>query len=174
MNVATANYLLGLDKHIVIDGEIQSNFKMVISGPVELRWKLVSITDTDQEFLLDIKESKKKEFTISLHHQDDISKRGLLRIDYHSRHKNPVEISENVPEEFKPYAGIFLDEYPGHIHYNVEGYTSLAWAIPLQEDLFTVKDITNQADIGAAIKEFCNKINIRTNIEISAQLRILL
>jgi len=173
MNVELANYLLGLDKYIIENQEYIYNKKLVIASPVRLRFILGSPDDPDQSFLIDIKESDKKALKISFHHQDDTTQNGILRVDYYSRHKNPVEILDTVPEHFKPFAGIYLDDYPGHIHYIVDGYPPLAWAIPLEFDDFPVKDIRNVGDISAVLTAFFDKINLKTNVTFIAQMRLL-
>lgn len=173
MNTQLANYLLGLEKYVVDNGNFLENYQLYIQRPVQIKLKLGSKEDQDQEFLLDIKESEKKALKISLHHQDDVSKNGILRVDYHSRHKNPEMVLDTVPDEFKEFAGLYLDNYPGHIHYVVDGYKPLDWAIPLKYDRFPVKDITNDYDIKEAINAFCNSINLKTKIEINLQTKLL-
>ncbi|WP_288021755.1 hypothetical protein [Tenuifilum sp.] len=168
-----ANYLLGLEKHIVENDAYIENNHIQIESPVMLRFILGAKDDPDQTFLVDIKESTKKSLKISFHHQDDTTQNGLLRVDYYSRHKNPEKILDTVPEHFKPFAGIYLDDYAGHIHYIVDGYSPLAWAIPLETDGFPVKDISNVADITEAIKAFFEKINLKTELQYSSQMRIL-
>jgi hypothetical protein len=129
MNVELADYLIGLEKYIVENGELINSKAILIESPINIKFNLVAKDDPDQAFLVDINESEKKALKITLHHQDDTTQNGLLRIDYLSRHKNPVDILDSVPERFRPFAGIFLDEYPGHIHYIVDGYSPLKWAI---------------------------------------------
>ena len=173
MNVELANYLLGLEKHIIENDVLIDNKQIQIESPVKLRFILGSKEDPDQSFLVDIKESDKKALKIAFHHQDDTTQYGLLRVDYYSRHKNPVEILHTVPEHFKPFAGIFLDDYAGHIHYVVDGYSPLAWAIPLEFDDFPVKDITDVGDISSVLSAFFERINLKTKITYNAQLRLL-
>ena len=173
MNVELANYLLGLEKHIIENDTYINDKQIQIESPVKLRFFLGSKDDPDQSFLVDIKESDKKALKIAFHHQDDTTQYGLLRVDYHSRHKNPAEILDTVPEYFKPFAGIFLDDYAGHIHYIVDGYSPLAWAIPLEIDDFPVKDITNVGDIVLVLTAFFERINLKTEIKYNAQMRLL-
>jgi len=173
MDVKLANYLLELKKYIVKNGEYVENEHISIDSPVQFRFVLGSKEDIDQSFLVDIKESSKKALKISFHHQDDTTQNGILRVDYHSRHKNPEKILDTVPEHFKPFAGIYLDDYPGHIHYIVDGYAPLQWAIPLEVDEFPVKDITNVGDIIEALKAFFNKINLKTELQYTSQMRLL-
>lgn len=173
MDIHHANYLLSLEKYIIIDNKQQSNLEILISGAVSIRWKLVSPADVDQEFLIDIKESPKKALAMSLHHQDDISKEGIVRIDYHTRHKNPAHILPTVPPSFIPFAGIYLDQYPAHIHYVVDGYPALAWAIPLNNDPFPIKDLQNTPDVAKAINAFCKLINVKTVLFLNTQTSLI-
>lgn len=173
MTVTAANYLLALDKFIEIDEQQVNNLDIELGNTVRLRWKLISPADTDQVFLVDIKESEKKQLAISLHHQDDDSKGGLLRIDYHSRHRNPENVLSGVPANFAQYAGQYLDNYSGHIHYVIDGYAPLAWAIPLDDDPFPFKDVQNLGDVASVIRAFCQKINLRTTLNITTQMRLL-
>jgi hypothetical protein len=139
MTVELAEYLLGLDKYIVQNGEISNSYFMEILYPMNFRLTLSAPDDYDQNLFIDIKESEKKTLKISLHHQDISTQNGLLRVDFNGRHLNPVDVIPTVPEIFKPFAGKWLDDYEGHIHYVVNGYKPLAWAIPLELDDFPVK-----------------------------------
>ena len=175
MDVESANYLLSLDKYI-IEGDKQIKSKQLnLESPLKLRLNLVAQDDPGQVFLVDITESDKKALKISFHHQDDAAQYGLLRVDFYSRHKNPVEILDTVPENFRQFAGIFLDDFAGHIHYVVNGYSSLAWAIPLEHDDFSVKDIENIDDITSVtvMEAFFDKINLKTTLQYNWQMRLL-
>lgn len=173
MDVKSADYLIGLHKYIVENDELITSKTILIKSPVKLKFNLVAKEDPEQIFLVDIKESDKRALKISLHHQDNTTQFGLLRVDYYSRHKNPVEIKDTVPEQFKQFAGIFLDDYLGHIHYIVDGYSPLAWAIPLEFDDFQIKDVNNVNDITLAIKEFLDKINLKTEMHFIIQKKLL-
>lgn len=173
MTVELADYLIGLDKYIVENGEPSESFLLKIEYPMNFRLLLSSPDDLDQNLLIDIKESEKKALKISLHHQDNSTQNGLLRVDYSARHLNPAEINENVPEKFKPFVGQWLDNYPGHIHYVVDGYKPLAWAIPLEVDDFPVKELNDKKDYAETLDAFFKKINLKTNIQYNHQLRIL-
>ena len=119
MTVELAEYLIGLDKYIIQNGEIANTFFMEILYPMSFRLTLSAPEDLDQNLFLDIKESEKKTLKISLHHQDNSTQNGLLRIDFNGRHLNPVDIIPTVPEIFISFAGQWLDDYEGHIHYVV-------------------------------------------------------
>lgn len=170
MTLELADYLIRLDKHIVMDGELIDNYELNIQYPLKFRLDLSSANDLDQNLMIDVKESEKKALKISLHHQDDNTQYGLLRVDYGGRHPNPSEITSSVPEKFHPYAGQWL-ECP-HIHYVVDGYKPLVWAIPLEDDDFPVKSVDNREDYIATLQAFFSKINVKTNITFNHQLRI--
>ncbi len=173
MTAELAEYLLGLDKYIVQNGNTAESYFLDIHYPMSFRLNLSAPDDLDQSLLLDIKESEKKSLKISLHQQDNSTQNGLLRVDYYSRHLNPVDILDTVPEKFKPFAGQWLNNYSGHIHYVVDGYKPLAWAIPLELDDFPVKELKGREDYGQTLNAFFQKINLKTAIRYNNQLKIL-
>lgn len=173
MNVELAEYLIGLDKYIVYNGEMADTFFMDIHYPMSFRLTLSSPDDLDQTLLLDIKESEKKSLKISLHHQDNNTQNGLLRVDFNGRHLNPVDITPTVPEIFHRFAGQWLDNYSGHIHYVVNGYKPLAWAIPLELDEFPVKALNGREDYTQTLTAFFQKVNLKTAITFNHQMKII-
>lgn len=173
MTVDLAQYLLGLDKCVVQNGSPVQSYFLDIQYPMSFRLTLSAPDDLDQNLLVDIKESDKKSLKISLHHQDNTTQNGLIRVDYHSRHLNPVDILDTVPEKFKPFAGLWLDDYTGHIHYVVDGYKPLAWAIPLELDDFPLKELNGREDYARTLNAFFLKINLKTDIRFNHQMRIL-
>lgn len=174
MNVQLAEYLIGLDKYVVQNGNLANSYLIDIQFPMNFRLTLSAPEDLDQNLLMDIKESEKKSLKISLHHQDNNTQNGLLRVDFNARHFNPVDvIDDTVPEKFKPFAGLWLDYYAGHIHYLVDGYRPLAWAIPLELDDFPVKELNGMEDYTRTLNAFFRKINLKTTITYNHQMRIL-
>lgn len=173
MTVELADYLIGLDKYIVQDGETDKPFLLNIEYPMDFQLLLYTPDDLDQNLMIDVKESEKKSLKISLHHQDNSTQNGLLRVDFYSRHLNPANLIPTVPEKFKPFAGLWLDNYNGHIHYVVDGYKPLAWAIPLDADDFPVKELIKREDYINALKAFFDKINLKTIITYRCQERFL-
>lgn len=173
MTAELAEYLLGLDKYLVHNGDTVESYLLDIQYPMSFRFTLSTPDDLDQNLLVDIKQSEKKALKISLHHQDNSTQNGLLRVDYHSRHLNPSDILDTVPEKFRPFAGQWLDDYPGHIHYVVDGYKPLAWAIPLELDDFHVKELNEREDYTNTLNAFFQKINLKTVIRYNYQMRIL-
>lgn len=173
MNAELSEYLLDLDKYIVKDGEVLKTYSLDIQFPMNFQISLSTPDDIDQNLLVDIKESNKKSLKISLHHQDNGTQNGLLRIDYNARHLNPVDILPTLPEKFRPFAGQWLDDYSGHIHYVINGYKPLVWAIPLENDDFPIKKLNNREDYTNTLKAFFNRINLKTDISINHQMSIL-
>ena len=173
MDVELANYLLSLDKYIIESNNELKNKQLQLESPLKLRLNLIAHDDPDQVFLVDIKESEKKALKISFHYQGDTAQYGLMRVDYYSRHKNPEEILDTVPENFRQFAGVFLDEFAGHIHYIIDGYSPLVWAIPLEYDDFPVKDIRDINDITSVMTAFFEKINLKTKLKYEWQMRLL-
>lgn len=173
MTVELAEYLIGLDKYIIENGKKLDTYLLDIQFPMNFRLTLYAPDDLDQNLLIDIKESEKKALKISLHHQDNCTQNGLLRIDYNGRHFNPVEVVPTLPEIFRPFAGQWLDDYSSHIHYVVNGYKPLAWAIPLEFDQFPVKEINAREDYSHRLNAFFKKINLKTTISFNHQMKII-
>lgn len=121
--------------------------------------------------MIDIKESEKKFLKVSLHHQENSMQFGILRVYYNGRHLNSIEIIPTLPETFRPFAGQWLDDYPSHIHYVVNGYKPLAWAIPLEFDEFPVKELNDREDYSRVLKAFFQKINLKTTIIYNLQMK---
>jgi len=133
-----ADYLPDLPKHIVEQDKFLDRKSYSPSLPLEDRLYMASKSDDEFTFFLDIKQSSKQQLKITLHFQEEDASIALLRVDFNGRHLNPEIANDNVPAEFKPYAGKWIDE--SHIHYFVEGYKPLSWAIPLTvDDSYPVK-----------------------------------
>lgn len=173
MTVELAEYLIGLDKYITENGKILDTYFLDIQFPLSFRLTLSATDDLDQNLLINVKESEKKALKISLHHQDNSTQNGILRIDFNGRHFNPVEVTPTLPEIFKPFAGQWLDDYPNHIHYVVNGYKPLAWAILLEFDDFPIKEINGREDYSRTLSAFFKKINLKTKITYNHQMRII-
>lgn len=155
-----ADYLLGLDKTLSNPNQI-----------VDLRNKknrldLISHEDSEYKFWLEITTNQKIILKTSIHHLESNSFVGLLRIDYKGGHHNPVTIKETLPEYLKPYADKWFEPTEPHMHVFVEDYKPLAWAIPLSDTDFPVKDIKDPSDLNELIISFANKINLISIIQI--------
>ncbi len=160
--------LIALPKKIIEKNILLEEKNIEYKYPFVKKYYLRSEDKNQFSFLLAVKQSAKKAMKLSLHHMEDRANYGLLRVDYGGRHKNPVEINQHVPEKFKPYAGSLLDK--AHIHYSVKGYKNLAWAIPLDDDPFPIKDIGLAGSIAEAFQEFCNSINVKTKIRMQKEI----
>ena len=167
-----ADYLLALSKHI-IEGDAVLERKMYSpSFPIDDRIYMVSKADDEFSFFLEITQSSKKNLKLTLHFQEKDASIGLLRVDFNGRHPNPEIANDKVPDIFKPFAGQWLEE--SHIHYFIEGYKPLSWAIPLKADnTFSVKDFTDASELGNIFRVFGNKINLQTVLEISIQRQLI-
>ena len=124
------------------------------------------INGDSYEFLWKIWQSDKNLLKMSLHHQEEVTKTGLFRVDYNSGHNNPDTITELVPDKFHLFAGKHFSINEHHIHYHVEGYKTLAWALPIENDPFPHKDFSDQ-NIVDIIESFSKKINLQTNLVIN-------
>jgi len=169
-----ADYLLNLPKKIVENNILLDVITINQQFPFNRRFELVAESDDEFTFLWEIQQSKKNTIRINLHYQENDSKTGLLRIDYNSGHTNPETVTEFVPSQFHPYAGKVFSNSEHHIHYHVQGYKSLAWAIPLVDNEFEVKELSEGADfnntLAKAIRLFAQTINIETTITINTLL----
>lgn len=153
---AQAQYLLELPKEIIKGG----NSLNLLNERIRLT--LVSPDDDEWEFLINISNNTKKVFKISFHHQENNTYEGLLRIDYNGGHRNPETINAFVPDILKPYVSYWF-ENEAHIHFFVEGYKDLAWAMPLKDyGDFIVPNIESAEDYSKAVVEFGKHTNIIT------------
>ena len=168
-----AQYLLNLPKKIVENNRVFNSITINQAFPFNKRFELIAEGDDEFTFLWEIKQSTKNTVRISLHYQENDSKTGLLRIDYNGGHVNPEIISSMVPEKFHPFAGKVFSNDEHHIHYYVQGYKSLAWAIPLTVDKFAIKELTEtdfNNTLAGAIQLFARTIHIETEITINTLL----
>jgi hypothetical protein len=170
-----ADYLLKLPKKIVKEDKLCTKLIIEQKFPFYERFELVSETDDEFSFLWKIQQSAKNTIRISLHFQEDDRKTGLLRIDFNGGHTNPEIINEYLPEKFRSYAGKVFSNTESHVHYHVQGYKSLAWAIPLTDDTFEIKAIDEKnlnSSFADIIKSFAKTINIETVITTHTLLNI--
>lgn len=168
-----ADYLINLKKKILQNETVLDNLPIDQEFPMNLRYELVSDEDNDFSFLWEITQSSKNMLKMSLHFQEDESKIGLLRLDYYGTHQNPFTAKEDLPEKFQPYIGKFFTYDECHMHYYVDGYKPLAWAVPIADTDVETKEITEgdaNQQIISAILDFARIINVETKITINALL----
>ena len=165
MNYQQSQYLIRLPKKIIERDQAVVHKHIVFKVPFVEHYELLSEEDRDYSFLVEVYQSGKNLLKISLHCQEDSTNYGLLRVDYGQRHQNPTTINEHVPEACHPYAGQWINT--GHIHFAVEGYRSLAWAVPLEADEFPIKEITSVTEISEAFSSFFKRINVETTLAIT-------
>lgn len=165
MNYEQSQYLIQLPKRVIEYDQPLMQKDIVFEVPFEERYELLSEEDKEYSFLVKVYQSGKNLLKISLHCQEDSTNYGLLRIDYGQRHQNPAIINEHVPDVCYPYAGQWITT--GHLHIAVEGFSSLAWAVPLEEDEFPVKKITSVTEISEALLSFFKRINVKTVLNIT-------
>ncbi len=155
-----ADYLLKIDKSLydpnqIIDLKNKKN-----------RLNLISRQDSDCKFWMEITSNTKIILKTSVHHLETNSFVGLLRVDFKGRHQNPAEIKETLPENLKRYAGKWFEVDEPHLHIYVEGYKSLAWAIPLKDTDFEPTEISDMNDLTNLICNFAKRINLKTDLQI--------
>ena len=165
-----ANLLLKLPKYIV-ENATKLNIKQFDQPAIwDIRFMLFGENNGDTfEFLWEIWQSPKNKIKMSLHHQEEETKTGLFRVDFNSGHNNPVELTANVPVKFHPFVGKHFSIKEHHVHYHVEGYKSLAWALPIVNDDFPYKNMTEQ-NIVEIVEEFARTINLKTQLLINRRL----
>ena len=164
--------IIHLKKKIIQNDVPQASINIDQTYPMNVRFELISQEDDGMAFLWEITQSAKDSLRISLHFQDDDSKIGLFRVDYNGGHHNPEIGNSNLPEIFKPYIGKYFDN-ESHVHYHVEGYKTLAWALPIGETNVQVKEIDNKnrnQQVIDAILGFAELINVETKITINPML----
>ena len=173
MTSEQAEYLLKLPKKVLCGDDLLSKMTINQKYPFQERYELLSESDAEFSFLWEIKQSSKNSLRVNLHIQENDGKIGLLRVDYNSGHINPETINEFVPEKFHQYAGKTFTTDEHHIHYHVQGYKSLAWAIPLIDDDFEIKSI-EEKDFNIKLRDviiiFAKTANIETAITINTLL----
>ncbi len=131
-----------------------------------IRIDMVSINKPNLKFYLDIFSSKKIHLKLSLHNAESLNNIALLRIDFKGTHTNPMEANEKVPKKLLKYTGKFFTPEEPHIHIYVEGYKSLAWAMPLSVSDFPIKDLQGMSEISDLLINFGKEINLKSRLNI--------
>lgn len=123
----------------------------------------------DIKFLLDITRSSKRSVQLTLHFQEKATSICLLRIDFNpgTQHTNPplAENGTGVTPELSKFAGRKI--IGSHLHYHVDGYKSGAWAIPIEDADFKVKNFDGEDFVNSfnsIMEALSSKINLVTRI----------
>lgn len=174
MQSSDAERLIALEKKVIEDGVLRVRIRVNFSESGKIRIPIASVNQVGELFFLEITQSDKNAVKISFHHQEKQSNTPLLRIDFNSRHKNPAEIKPTLPQKFWPFAGIYLDQYEGHIHYVVDGYDTLQWAIPLEEDPFPYKTVGEPPELAKLLTAIFALLNVKTEIQGETQTKLWL
>jgi len=113
------------------------------------------------EFRLHITNSKKIRFKLHCHHDHETI--GLIRVDFYSGHRNPSEITKDVPEFLHQYVGMRFTRNDHHVHIYVENQ-ELKWAVPIKDSFINIRDIKSDSDIITVINELTSHINLETKL----------
>lgn len=159
-----AEYLLSLPKKLK-----DSNAVLDLSQKRN-RLEFLSPDDEDQKFLIELTSNAKILLKTSLHHQENNTYIGLLRIDFRGSHMNPDHELSTLPSYLKPYLGKHFSPEEPHVHLYIEGYKPLAWAIPLSEYDFEVQSLNDKQDIIELVLKFGEKINVISRLNINTSL----
>lgn len=157
--ISEINRLLSLKKRLIGDkDEYRLSF-----GYGKSKHDLVLVSNSQgncETFLLSIIRSEKKLLKITFHHMRKADGQFLLRVDLSGAHFNPPEITEALPQKFRPYASRFIKG--SHVHYYVEGYES-RWALPFEETEF--KEWSHITDLEQSLQGIINKISEIINLD---------
>jgi hypothetical protein len=164
---ARAQELLKLEKYIVDkDGRQVQKMPITVSGAVNLSFDLFASEDRALTFVLSIKQSKKNYIKITFQFFDKSSSQGLLRACFNGAdHNNPEEVLDTLPDELKQHAGKLMPK--DHLHIYVEGYETLAWAIPMEDSEFGNLKFNGLADFQTIFSKFAELINLKTTIDVA-------
>ncbi|MGK0325537.1 MAG: hypothetical protein ACJA1D_000878 [Polaribacter sp.] len=155
-----AQYLLELEK------TLSKPNQTIDLSKKKNRIELISHQDSDYEFWLEITTNQKIILKTSIHHMESNSFIGLLRIDYKGGHHNPAIVKSTLPSFLEAFADKWFEPTEPHMHIYVEGYKPLAWAIPLIDIDFPIKEILQPSDLSELIINFARKINLKSLLNI--------
>lgn len=130
------------------------------------RIPLIAPSEPGYKFFIDVNLNQKIRFKMTLHCQESYSSSGLLRIDYRGSHKNPDFVTDKVPEFLKPYVGMEFRR-KSHIHFYIEDYKPLVWAMPLSDHSFKVKQLISEEDYVNSFLNFAKLLHVKSLFNIS-------
>ena len=137
----------------------------------KLRIDLISREEPDYRFFIQVISSRKMQFKMTLHSQEKKTSIPLVRIDYKGSHTNPDSILDTVPEYLKRYAGReFTRE--AHIHFYVQGYKLLVWAMPLSDYDFQIQRLSSNSDYVDALVDFAKLLKVQSELNIQGAMML--
>jgi len=137
----------------------------------KLRIDLIVPGEPDYKFFIDVNPYKRIQFKLTLHSQEKFNNVRLLRIDFKGSHNNPEHILDTLPNFLRPYVGMeFRRE--AHIHFYVEGYKPLVWAMPLSKYSFDIKKLNSEEDYVTALVNFAKLLNVQSKLNVQMAMSI--
>lgn len=169
MTFEEALELVNLPKWVVDENGLKiQSLSLDQQFPMQFRLYLVSEKDVVREYMVDVKQSEKMGIRLNFQLMND-ENWGLARLDYNSNHKNPEELTSKVPAIFHTHVGE-LFERKSHLHYHVEDFSPLAWALPLEETEIDKKEVESATilnDFIGAFNSFMSYLKVQTVITIN-------
>lgn len=161
-------------KLVAEDGHLIDSYYLDQKVPLCLT---LDLTDTETQkikFCLAVKQSSKIGYKINFHLMDSNGYIALSRLDINGRHGNPKEVTDKVPDFLVPHASEQI--LTSHLHYYVEGYSPLAWALPLADvNDENLKDVSASSsnvyvDIINALLGYLAFLNVRTKFTVNSMM----
>lgn len=168
--------LIAKPKKLVADDGHQLDFYYLEQNvPFNVELNLTDTETRKLKFRINVTQSQKVGYKISFHMMDTNGYIGLSRLDINGlAHTNPKEVTDKVPDFLKPHASERIDT--SHLHFYVEDYETLAWALPLVDvNNENIKDISTtttnlSVDIVEALRGFLSYVNVKTKITVNPAL----
>ena len=162
-------------KLVANDGNLLDSYYFEQNVPLNV---VLHLTDTETrklKFRINVTQSQKVGYKISFHMMDTNGYIGLSRLDINGlTHTNPRDVTDKVPNFLKLHASERIDT--SHLHFYVEDYETLAWALPLVDvNNENIKDISTtttnlSVDIVKALCGFLSYVNVKTKITVNPAL----
>lgn len=162
-------------KLVADDGHLIDSYYLEQNVPFNVELNLTDTETRKLKFRINVTQSQKVGYKISFHMMDTNGYIGLSRLDINGlAHTNPKEVTDKVPNFLKPHASERIDT--SHLHFYVEDYETLAWALPLVDvNNENIKDISTtttnlSVDIVKALRGFLSYVNVKTEITVNPAL----
>lgn len=158
-------------KLVAEDGHLRDSYYLDQTVPLNLTLELTDTETQKLKFRLAINQSSKIGYKISFHLMDSNGYVALSRLDIKGSHWNPKEVTDKVPDFLVPHASEQI--LTSHLHYFVEGYERLAWALPLADvNDDRLKDISSTSsnvhvDIVNTLLGYLAYLNVGTKFTIN-------